>query len=82
VRHARLGGFHALIGPQLARDLGVRMQWPAAMRIQRLRRPAARERVAALVELDEGALDLPLVRLLRNAREGVRHQGASHQGED
>jgi hypothetical protein len=65
---ARLGGFHALIGPQLARNLGVRMQWPAGMRVQRLRRAAARERRAAFVELDQRALDFLGVRLLGERR--------------
>jgi hypothetical protein len=46
------------------------MQWPAGMRVQRLRRAAAREGRAALVELDQRALDFLRVRLLGERRQG------------
>jgi hypothetical protein len=50
------------------------MQWPAGMRVQRLRRAAARECRAALVELDQRALDLLRVRLLGERRQGNGQQ--------
>jgi hypothetical protein len=66
VRLARFGRLHALVGPKLPRDLRIRVERPAGVRVERLLRRAACESGTALVELDEGALDLLLVGLLRS----------------
>jgi len=54
---------------QLLRDLRIGMQWPSDVRVERRRYGAAGEIGAALVELDERALDLLLMELLRRAGE-------------
>jgi hypothetical protein len=69
-----LGGLHAFVGEQLARDLGVRMQRPSDQRIQRLRRSTARKVRGALIELNKRALDLLLVRVLGEACERDEQQ--------
>ncbi|OGA56478.1 MAG: pyruvate dehydrogenase (acetyl-transferring), homodimeric type [Betaproteobacteria bacterium RIFCSPLOWO2_12_FULL_65_14] len=65
-QHVRLRHPHALVRPKLARDFRVRVQRLADLRLERLRRSAAREVRAAAVELDERALDFLLMRMLRN----------------
>jgi hypothetical protein len=60
-----LGHAHALVGPKLARDLRIGAERLTHVRRQGFRRPAARELGRAPIELDQRALNLLLMRLLR-----------------
>jgi len=63
----------------LLRDLRIGMQWASDVRVERRGHGAARKIGAALVELDERALDLLLMHLLRRAGERAqKNRGGEH----
>jgi hypothetical protein len=62
-----LGHAHALVGPQLARDLGIGAERLADMRGDRGRSLTPREFGRAAIQLYEGALDFPLMGMLGEA---------------